>query len=302
MEKDAKMRIAVVLTLILIAFLTGVSAFAEQGFYYEAYLSANPDLPQDWGLEECMSHYKLFGFSENRALTFNLDEYLNANPDLPGNWSFAEALSHYNTCGKLENRLLAFEAVEYLSLYPDLPQDWSYDQAYAHYVSFGSNEGRIASFDESAYLELYDDLPISWGQDEAFYHYIHFGQYEGRVYDPYDEDVFVNDFADSGSSDSLFLSAFEMNEVDTPPRVIQSLPPSYPFFAIINQIEGRVVLEFVVDVDGKAKEIEILVAEPEGVFEEVSIYALERYQFTPAVKDGEYVPCIVKLPISFTLE
>ncbi len=163
---------------------------SKQGFDYLSYLSFNSDLPQAWSKAECMEHYRLFGFNEHRAVSFNLEEYLNANPDLPSNWTYEQALSHYIVFGRNENRLLAFDGQEYMSLYPDLPQDWTFDQAYAHYIYFGKKEGRIASFDETAYLELYPDLPRAWGQTEAFYHYLLYGVYEGRVYDPYDEDVF----------------------------------------------------------------------------------------------------------------
>ncbi len=88
------------------------NVFATQGFDYLSYLSFNADLPQKWTKSECMEHYKLFGFSENRAVSFNLEEYLNANPDLPTNWSNEEALNHYNVFGRNENRLLAFSADE----------------------------------------------------------------------------------------------------------------------------------------------------------------------------------------------
>ncbi len=174
---------------------TGQSSGTGQtsGFDYTAYLENNPDLPSSWGPSECMAHYKLFGFWEKRAVSFNLEEYLNANPDLPRNWTLTDALNHYNVFGKGENRLLAFDAEEYLSLYPDLPQNWSYNQAWAHYIYFGKQEGRIASFDEVAYLELYTDLPRSWGQTEAFSHYLFYGRYENRVYDPYDENAFMTD-------------------------------------------------------------------------------------------------------------
>ncbi len=164
-----------------------------QGFNCTAYLAANADLPGTWTKPDCITHYKVFGFSENRAVAFNLAEYLNANPDLPTDWTYEEGLNHYNTFGRDEHRLLAFDAQEYLSLYSDLPQDWTYEQAFAHYRFFGKAEGRIASFDETAYLELYPDLPQTWGQAEAFSHYLIFGIDEGRVYDPYDEDVFVTD-------------------------------------------------------------------------------------------------------------
>ena len=165
----------------------------EPGFNCTAYLAANADLPGTWTKAECMNHYRLYGFSENRAVAFNLEEYLNANPDLPVSWTYEEALNHYNSYGITEKRLLAFDAQEYLSLNPDLPQEWSYEEAFAHYLNYGKDEGRIASFDETAYLELYSDLPSSWGQAEAFNHYINYGRNEGRVYDPYDESVFLTD-------------------------------------------------------------------------------------------------------------
>jgi protein TonB len=108
----------------------------------------------------------------------------------------------------------------------------------------------------------------------------------------------VQDFS---ISDSLFMSAFQMTEVDQPPRVLRVFPPQYPYVAKRDNIEGRVVLRFVVDVDGLAKESKIVVAQPEGVFEEAAFKALERYKFRPAIKNGKPVTCIVNLPITFRL-
>jgi protein TonB len=102
-------------------------------------------------------------------------------------------------------------------------------------------------------------------------------------------------------SSSLFATAFELTEVDQPPRVLRSVPPQYPFSAKRNNIEGRVVLRFVVDADGNAQEPEVAEAEPPGIFDEAALRAVLRYKFKPAVKDGENVDCIVKLPISFTI-
>lgn len=106
-------------------------------------------------------------------------------------------------------------------------------------------------------------------------------------------------------SDSLFMSAFNMNEVDQAPRVIRAFPPQYPYLAKRDNITGRIVLKFVVDVDGTAKEPEVVSAEPPEVkdlFAEAALKAVERYKFKPAVKNGKDVLCIVKLPIVFELE
>jgi protein TonB len=55
-------------------------------------------------------------------------------------------------------------------------------------------------------------------------------------------------------SDSLFVSAFKLSEVDEPPRLTKSLPPRYPFEAKQKGISGKVVLRFVVDSNGVARE------------------------------------------------
>jgi len=103
-------------------------------------------------------------------------------------------------------------------------------------------------------------------------------------------------------SDSLFMSAFNITEVDQPPRPIRTFPPLYPYMAKRDNIEGRVLLKFVVDTEGLPKEAKVEVSEPEGVFDEAALKALERYRFRPAIKDGKTVLCIVRLPISFRLD
>lgn len=102
-------------------------------------------------------------------------------------------------------------------------------------------------------------------------------------------------------SDSLFVSAFNLNEVDQPPRVLRSMMPRYPFEARQKGVEGRVTLRFVVDKDGKAQEPQVVTGEPEGVFDDSALAAVVKYKFRPAYKNGEPVDCIVKLPIVFTL-
>ena len=62
-----------------------------------------------------------------------------------------------------------------------------------------------------------------------------------------------------------------------------------------------VVIRFVVGIDGKAKEAEVVKADPEGVFEESALKAILDYEFEPATLNGMPVDCIVKLPMAFGL-
>ncbi len=105
-------------------------------------------------------------------------------------------------------------------------------------------------------------------------------------------------------SDSLFVTAFNLNEVDQKPRVIRSALPRYPFSAQQKGIEGRITVRFVVDSTGQAQEPEIARVEPkevEGIFEESALAVVKKYKFRPAMKGGKAVDCIVNLPIKYSL-
>ena len=103
------------------------------------------------------------------------------------------------------------------------------------------------------------------------------------------------------NSKTAYGDAKNLNEVDSPPQVVRAFPPSYPFAAKEQKLNGRVVLRFVVDIEGWACEPEVVSAEPEGVFEEAALDAVAEYRFKPALKDGKPVNCIVKMPIKFTM-
>jgi len=69
-------------------------------------------------------------------------------------------------------------------------------------------------------------------------------------------------------------------------------------------LEGRVVVRFVVNAEGDVLEPEVTEVEPPdvaGIFEEAALDAVVRYKFKAAVKDGEPVDCIAKLPLVFEI-
>jgi TonB family protein len=98
------------------------------------------------------------------------------------------------------------------------------------------------------------------------------------------------------------LEYFRLKEVDTPPRLISPFPPQYPYYAKTNKIEGLVLVKFVVDTDGNAWEAEVVEANPEGIFDQSALDAIYHYKFEPAIKNGLPVPCIVRMPVKYTLE
>ena len=95
---------------------------------------------------------------------------------------------------------------------------------------------------------------------------------------------------------------FELSDLDEPPRPLVRLRPIYPAQARMRQIEGAVVLEFVVRRDGKASDIKVVTAFPGDTFNDAAIRAVKRWRFTPGSRSGEPVPARVRQKISFKLE
>ena len=94
---------------------------------------------------------------------------------------------------------------------------------------------------------------------------------------------------------------YKLAEIDQAPKILFNIPPKYPLSAKNDKIEGKVVLQFVIDSLGYPREPKVLSAEPEGVFDQAALDAVVEYRFQPAQKDGKPVACIVRLPVKFDL-
>ncbi|MDW1985255.1 energy transducer TonB [Vibrio sp. 811] len=71
----------------------------------------------------------------------------------------------------------------------------------------------------------------------------------------------------------------------------QALPlyrvdPRYPSKALKRRVEGYVILRFTIDATGRPKDIEVIEAEPERMFEREAIRALKKWKYQPKVEDG----------------
>jgi TonB family protein len=86
---------------------------------------------------------------------------------------------------------------------------------------------------------------------------------------------------------------------DTPPSLPVQFPPIvYPFEALRDKRAGRVVVRFVVEVDGKMKQPAIMEATaPE--FGQAVIAAVNATPFTPALKKGERRRSLVEATVEF---
>ncbi len=93
-----------------------------------------------------------------------------------------------------------------------------------------------------------------------------------------------------------------LKDVDERPRILRYYSPRYPFEARMKGIEGRVLLRFIVDNNGKVIDPQVVSAKPEGVFEKAALETVVKYRLKPAIKDGTAVSSVVKLAISFAID
>ncbi len=115
----------------------------------------------------------------------------------------------------------------------------------------------------------------------------------------FDDPPDVVDAADSALADR---DAFKPQEVTRRPQWRKKVEPKYPSAARRAQKEGKVVLEATIDVDGKAKDIEIKEDNVGFGCGRAAIDALESSRFTPAKKGDESVPIRISIPYQFKLE
>ena len=89
--------------------------------------------------------------------------------------------------------------------------------------------------------------------------------------------------------------------VDSKPKVLRRSKVAYPEAARRNKITGQVVLRFHLDEKGGISHLQIVKAEPPGIFEDAALAAIQNWRFAPAMKDGHPVPYWVELPMPFLL-
>ena len=89
--------------------------------------------------------------------------------------------------------------------------------------------------------------------------------------------------------------------VDDPPRPVSATRPAYPARARARGIEGFVTVSFLVTADGRVADVQVLEAQPSGVFDEVALEAVRSWSFDPATYEGRAVSIRVTQTLRFDL-
>lgn len=88
----------------------------------------------------------------------------------------------------------------------------------------------------------------------------------------------------------------------TTPRLIKTVLAPYTADAIRAKIQGRVVLEAVVQPDGTVGEVRVKRSlDREFGQDDAAVKSLKEWRFTAGTKDGVAVPVLVQVEISFML-
>jgi protein TonB len=84
-----------------------------------------------------------------------------------------------------------------------------------------------------------------------------------------------------------------------PPDFIPPTRPQYPEEAFIKKVEGTVLLEILINVDGRVAHAEDLRSIP--LLDEAALATVQQWLFEPALKNGRPVATLARAPISFTI-
>lgn len=91
------------------------------------------------------------------------------------------------------------------------------------------------------------------------------------------------------------------SDLSHPPQAIHMVNPVYPFSERAQHISGIVIVEFVVDKNGNVPQARAVRA-PSEALAQAAVAAVMKSKFTPGEKDGHRVNCVLRVPITFSLD
>lgn len=90
--------------------------------------------------------------------------------------------------------------------------------------------------------------------------------------------------------------------LDQPLTPLSRIPPVYPAGAKHRGLEGWVRVRFEVDERGEVQEVQVIEAEPEGVFDDSVVRCVRQWRFKPGTVDGVPVKARAETTVRFELE
>lgn len=104
-----------------------------------------------------------------------------------------------------------------------------------------------------------------------------------------------------GSGGAGMANVFNLSDLDRVPEAISQTAPNYPFDAKRQGIsEARVVVEFIVDSEGRVSDPRVHDTTNE-LFNQAAIQGVMKWKFRPGTKGGRKVATRMRVPVLFSL-
>jgi protein TonB len=84
------------------------------------------------------------------------------------------------------------------------------------------------------------------------------------------------------------------------PQKVRHITPAYPAFALAARVQGVVIIEATLGVDGRVTNARVLRSIP--LLDQAAIDAVRQWEFTPTLLNGVPVPVIMTVTVNFTLK
>jgi periplasmic protein TonB len=85
-----------------------------------------------------------------------------------------------------------------------------------------------------------------------------------------------------------------------PPQKIRDVAPRYPAMAQASRVEGIVILEALISEDGSVQNVRVLRGKP--LLDDAATDAVRQWRFTPPLLNGQPVPVVMTVTVSFSLK
>jgi protein TonB len=83
------------------------------------------------------------------------------------------------------------------------------------------------------------------------------------------------------------------------PALIERVEPEYPPVAVLARVQGIVVLEAVVDVQGRVEDVRVLGSIP--LLDRAAIDAVRQWRYSPLVLNGKPTRFVLTVTVSFSV-
>ncbi len=114
----------------------------------------------------------------------------------------------------------------------------------------------------------------------------------------------ANDASSSANAPQTYGSDMpDGKSLKHPPILLKQITPNYPEYARRRGIEGFVILQFTININGRVINPSVQQANPPDHFETAALRAIKQWQFSPGRNDnGTPIPCRFQMRIDFKLE